>query len=231
MDKYKVIIIDDERLAIDVLKNYLLRLSNFELLESFTNPIEAISYLKNNKVDLVFSDINMPNILGTEIVKLMKDTTKFIMVTSHSEYAIESFELEVVDYLLKPVPFERFNKAINRFINDTNTSKDSNRQSFFIKEGNEYNKIFIDDIDYIEGLKDYAKIHCGKDLHLILKTLKSLEEILNAHDFIRVHKSFIIPLHKITNFNGRFVEINNNKIPIGANHRKELVEYLNDRKL
>jgi len=229
---YKVIIIDDEQLAIDVLTNYISRYTNFELVESFTNPIEAVAFLNSNSVDLVLSDINMPDILGTDIVRLIHNKTKFIMVTSHSEYAIESFELEVIDYLLKPVSFERFNRAIQRFEKDAKKDDNTNqRAAFFIKEGYEYNKIFIDEINYIEGLKDYVKIHCGDKLSLVLKTLKSLESQLEPYGFMRIHKSYIVPLKKIEQFNSRHLIINGNKIPVGASYRDKVIKYLEGQKL
>jgi len=229
---YKVIIIDDEQLAIDILANYISRYTYFELVESFTNPIEAVAFLNSNKIDLVLSDINMPDILGTDIVRILKNKTKFIMVTSHSEYAIESFELEVIDYLLKPVSFERFNKAIQRFEKDSKQDDTTNqRAAFFIKEGYEYNKIFIDEIDYIEGLKDYVKIHYNDKFSLALKTLKSLESQLESHSFMRIHKSYIVPLKKIEQFNSRQIIINTNKIPVGASYRDKIVTYLEKQKL
>jgi len=235
MNEYSVIIIDDEQLGIDVLKNYIQRYSQFELLGTFTDPIEALSFLKQHQVDLIFTDIAMPHISGTDLVKLVKTNNKFILVTSYSEYAIESFDLDVVDYLLKPVPFERFAKSIERFesqmsIVSTNTLPQV-RPSFFIKEGDEYVKIFVDDIDYIEGMRDYAKIICGKNYYMALKTLKSIEEILQAYNFIRVHRSFIVPLDKILQFTGRYILIDKHQIPVGSSYREPLMKYLNENRL
>lgn len=235
MNKYSVIIIDDEQLGIDVLKNYIQRYSQFELLGTFTDPIKALSFLKEHQVDLVFTDIGMPHISGTDLVKLVKSQNKFILVTSYSEYAIESFDLDIVDYLLKPVPFERFAKSIERFESQmlavSTNSLSQVRPSFFIKEGDEYVKIFVDDIDYIEGMRDYAKIICGKNYYMVLKTLKSIEEILQAYNFIRVHKSFIVPLDKILQFTGRYILIDKHQIPVGSSYRETLMKYLNDNRL
>ncbi|MFA8436318.1 MAG: LytR/AlgR family response regulator transcription factor [Marinifilaceae bacterium] len=235
MSNYTAIIIDDEQLAIDVIENYLARYPQFQLLATFTNPEKAFAYLNTHRVDLAFTDIAMPNIQGTELVKLINSNTQFVMVTSYSNYAIESFELDVVDYLLKPVPFDRFAKTIDRFLNqekpNTNPKGSTVSPSFFIKEGDEYVKVYVKDIDYIEGMKDYAKIYCGKNYYMALKTLKSLEEILAPYNFMRVHKSHIIPLEKITQFNGRVVLIDRNEIPVGSSYREGLKEYLNSKRL
>lgn len=232
MNNYTVIIIDDEQLAIDVIVNYLNRYPQFEILASFTNPEEAFIFMNSNKVDLAFTDIAMPHITGTELVKLVNNNTKFVMVTSYSDYAIESFELDVVDYLLKPVPFARFALCIDRFLNKTKQAKDTNiSPSFFIKEGDEYIKVYVKDIDYIEGMKDYAKIYCGKNFYMALKTLKSLEELLKEYGFIRVHKSYIIPLEKIIQYTGRMLIINTKQIPVGNSYRGSIKQYLNSKRL
>ncbi len=233
MKLYKAIIIDDESLAIDVITHHLKRFSNFEVIRTFTDSVEAFNFLKQGyKVDLVFTDIAMPEISGIELVKLCNANTKFIMTTSFSQYAVESFDLEVVDYLLKPISFERFCKAIIRF----DSSEDIERQhvlepSFFVKEGDEFIKILIKDIDYIEGLKDYVKIVTGKNYCLALKSLKSIEEILSTYKFMRIHKSYIVPLAKISQYNGKCVIINNSEVPVGSSYRETLKVYLNENKL
>ncbi|WP_459209241.1 LytR/AlgR family response regulator transcription factor [Aquimarina rhabdastrellae] len=233
MSTYTTVIIDDEPLAIDVLVHYIARFPEFELVKTFTNAIEAFSYLNEQQVDLVFTDIAMPKISGTELVRLHQNTTQFVMVSSYTDYAIESFELNVVDYLLKPVSFERFTATINRFKASTKQSKATTTvpPSFFIKEGDEFIKVFVDDIDYIEGMKDYAKIVCGKNYYLALKTLKAIEEKLHPFDFVRIHKSFIIPLKKISQYNPKCVLINTHEIPVGSNYRSLIKKYLEANKL
>ncbi|MEP0266327.1 response regulator transcription factor [Dokdonia sp.] len=233
MKLYKTIIIDDEPLAIDVITHHLKRFSNFEVVKTFTNAIDALHYLKEgSSIDVVFTDIAMPEISGIELVKLSMGTTSFIMTTSFSEYAVESFDLEVVDYLLKPISFERISKAIRRFEN-IEKKEDNNmlEPSFFVKEGDEFIKIIIKDIDYIEGLKDYAKIITGNNYCLALKTLKSIEEVLRKYAFMRIHKSYIVPLGKISQYNGKCVLINNSEIPVGSSYREALKVYLNTNKL
>lgn len=234
MQRYTTIIIDDEPLAIDVLVHYLKRFPEFEIVKTFTNPVEAFKFLNDTTIDLVFTDIAMPQISGTELVKLTQNKTQFVMVTSFSEYAIESFELNVVDYLLKPVSFERFSKTIERFKESKqmhNFSTTDSIASFYIKEGDEFVKVLVEDIDYIEGMKDYAKIVCGKNYYLALKTLKSIEEKLQPFNFIRVHKSFIVPLKKISQYNSKSILINTHEVPVGSSYRHKLKKYLEDNKL
>lgn len=234
MKKYTVIIIDDEPLAIDILVHYLNRFPEFEIIKTFTDAVEAFKYLNNHSTDIVFTDIAMPQISGIEMVKLTQNNTQFVMVTSYSNHAIESFELNVTDYLLKPLSFERFSKTIERFksnIQSVNSNeKTQEKPSFFIKEGDEFVKVFVEDIDYIEGMKDYAKIVCGKNYYLALKTLKSIEEKLSTSNFMRIHKSFIIPLKKVSQYNSKCVLINSHEIPVGNSYRNQLKEYFEENK-
>jgi DNA-binding LytR/AlgR family response regulator len=233
MNPYKAIIIDDESLAIDVITHHLNRFPNFEVVRAFTDSVEAFKFLKEgHKIDLVFTDIAMPEISGIELIKLYNTNTKFIMTTSFSQYAVESFDLEVVDYLLKPISFERFCKSIIRFESIPNIEgKNILEPSFFVKEGDEFIKILVKDIDYIEGLKDYVKIIMGKNYCLALKSLKSIEEILGPYEFMRIHKSYIVPLTKISQYNGKYVIINNSEVPVGSSYRENLKVYLNKNKL
>jgi DNA-binding LytR/AlgR family response regulator len=233
MKLYRAIIIDDESLAIDVIAHHLNRFSNFEVTRTFTDSVEAFKFLKEgHKVDVVFTDIAMPEISGIELVKLSKGNAKFIMTTSFSQYAVESFDLDVVDYLLKPISFERFCKAIARFESFANIEGQNMLEpSFFVKEGDEFIKILVKDIDYIEGLKDYVKIIIGKNYCLALKSLKSIEEVLSTYKFMRIHKSYIVPLLKISHYNGKCVIINNSEVPVGSSYREALKAYLNKNKL
>jgi DNA-binding LytR/AlgR family response regulator len=233
MHLYKAIIIDDEHLAIDVIIHHLTKFANFEVVKTFTDSVEAFNYLKEgHQIDIVFTDIAMPDISGIELVRLLKDNVLFVMTTSYSEYAVESFDLEVIDYLLKPIAFERFAKTIHRIENlNVKGGEKKLEPSFFIKDGDEFIKILVKNIDYIEGVKDYAKIVTGNNFSLVLKTLKSIETILNPYAFMRIHKSYIVPLAKISHYNGKCVFINNTEIPVGSNYRAALMVYLNQHKL
>jgi len=230
---YKAVIIDDEQLAIDVIVHYLERFSNFEIVKTFTDAVSAFQYLKlNDQVDIVFTDIAMPEISGVELIKLTQNATTYVMTTSFSEYAVESFDLNALDYLLKPISFERFSKTISRFENLKNTSiQDRLAPSFFVKDGDDFIKVFIHEIDYIQGLKDYAKLVTGNTYCLALKTLKSIEHTLEPYNFIRIHKSYIVPLDKIKQYNGKSVAIGSNEIPVGSTYREDLKRYLQNNKL
>lgn len=235
MTPYKVVIIDDEPLAIDVIKHYLTRFNQFEIMGTFTNSVEAFAYIQENPTDLVFSDIAMPEITGIELANLMGERTKFVIVTSYADYAVQCFDLDIVDYLLKPVSFERFNKTMERFektvmVNDNFTAVQK-RNSFFIKEGDEFIKVNLDDIDYIEGMKDYAKVISGNHFYMALKTLKSLEITLEKYDFMRIHKSFIVPLKKIDQYSGKSVLIGKQEVPVGSSYRNRLKNFLERNKL
>lgn len=234
MKSYTSIIIDDEPLAIDVIEHHLKKFPEFIIVKTFSNSVEALKFLQTNTIDIVFTDIAMPNISGMELIKLTNNKTQYVMVTSFTNYAIESFELNVVDYLLKPVTFERFKKTIDRFkaeTKDTLTNDNTtDKHAFYIKEGDEFVKVLVDDIDYIEGMKDYAKIVCGKNYYLALKTLKSIEEKLKSFEFIRIHKSFVVPLKKISQYNNRCVLVNSHEIPVGSSYRNNLKQYFEQNK-
>ncbi len=226
---YTAVIIDDEPLAIDVVFNYLNRFSEFEI-HTFTDSIEGFKYLNDNSVDLVFTDIAMPQISGIELIQSIKNKTQFVVITSYRDHAIESFELNVIDYLLKPVSFERFTKTIERFKKQRGKNNNED-ESFYIKEGDEFIKVLVKNIDYVEGMRDYAKIVCGDNYYLVLQTLKLLEQKLERFNFIRIHKSFIIPLSKITQCNNRYVTIQNTEIPIGSSYRNKLKKHLEENKM
>lgn len=227
MNPYQVVLIDDEPLALDVLKHYLSSFDRFEIAQSFSDALAAFKYLQTNRVDLVFCDIAMPELSGTELIKALGKELSFVMVTSYSQYAIECFELNVVDYLLKPIPFERFSKTLQRFENQQQpTGKPDVSEAVFVKDGEDFIKIYLDDIDYFQGMKDYVKIVVGKQHQLALKTLKAIEEELEPKGFIRIHKSYIIPLRKINHYNGKDVIVNDQVIPVGASYRQRLKHYL-----
>lgn len=230
MKSYKVIVIDDEQLAIDVILNYLGRYPKYHVVESFLNPEKAFAYMLENKIDLVISDIAMPGLSGLELAKLESKKTAFIMVTSYSEFAIKSFELNVCDYLLKPISFERFAQSLLRF-EDGFSKENKEIESFFIKEGDAYKKISIQDIDVIIGMKDYAKIHCGDRQYLFLKTLTSIERFLAPFNFIRIHKSYIVPLNKIDHFDGKYLRINQQDYPVGSSYKNRLKDLLDQKRI
>ena len=231
MSPYKTIIIDDEPLAIDVLKQYLGVFPNYELCECFTDPVLALAYLQKNEIDLTFCDIEMPKLSGMKLAKIANENTHFIMTTAYSEYALQSFEISVVDYLLKPIPMERFAKGLKHFEKQTPLQKQHKNTDFFVKDGYQYAKINIAEIDFVTSLKDYIKIVCGKKYYLTLKTLKSMQAFLGKKEFLRVHKSFLVARKKITGYNGHELLVKDHKIPLSSSYKKTVKNYLENNKV
>lgn len=220
MKKIKCIVVDDEPLAVSLLGSYVEKIPFFELVFSTENPIEALEYIKKNEADLIFLDIQMPELTGINFMKIVGNKLKYILTTAYGEYALEGYEHNVIDYLLKPISFGRFEKsalkAQERFPND-----DSQSFHFFIKSSGHQYRINFDDIFYIESIKDYVNIKTESQEYIVLDTLKSLENQL-PENFVRVHKSFIINLDKIDKIDVKNVFLSLGKeIPIGETYKSE----------
>ncbi len=238
----KYIIIDDEPLAIDVLTGYCGKMDFLELGATFTNPLDAISMIKEKRVDLIFCDIEMPQISGIDFISSLDNRPLFIFTTAYPQYAVEGFDLNAVDYLVKPIPYNRFIKAVSR-AKELFASKEKaveanvfssygeagDAQHFvFVKAEYESVKINLDDIEYIQGLKDYLKIHVVNTNKTIL-TRMSFGEILDklpANQFFRVHKSFIVNVNFIKRIQRNRIVINDVRIPIGESHKAEFFSLL-----
>ena len=223
--KIKCIIIDDEALAIKVIKNHLKEFQNMELLATFNTPIEALPTIENNDVAVIFLDINMPKMSGLEFLKTLTSMPLIVITTAYREYAVESFDLNVLDYLVKPIPFERFLKAINKINSRINLEKDrQNDMAFkeepfiFLKVDKKMMKIKLNEILYIESLKDYIKVFTVLGDYLVHKSMTSISEELPRENFIRIHRSFTIAINKITSVEGNLIEIANRRIPIGRHY-------------
>jgi len=231
--KIKCIIIDDEPLAVEVIQTHLSEFSNMELVGVFNNPVEAIHIVKNDNIDAVFLDINMPKMNGLEFIRNIGQKTNFIVTTAYREYAVESFDLNVLDYLIKPVPFSRFLKSINKLSQKVlsevknDQSKDTKEKSFiFLKVNKKLVKVKFEDILYIESLKDYIKVFTITEDFLVHKSLTAITEELPDDHFLRIHRSFTIALDKIKEVEGNTVQISNKRIPIGRkylNHAKSII--------
>ena len=197
------LIIDDEPLAINVIKNYLQEIDNFNIVNTFNSAIEALNFLKNEKVDLIFLDINMPLLDGLDFIKNLDTKPLIIITTAYDEYAIKTYELEVLDYLVKPIPFPRFMKAISRAQNTLEMDKSiastkiAKRPSIFIKvDKKKMKKIYLDEILVVESLRDYLKINTYSDKYIIHSTLSNFTALLPSNNFIRIHRSFTIAIDK-----------------------------------
>jgi DNA-binding LytR/AlgR family response regulator len=233
-----VLIVDDEPLALDVLETYIEKVPQFKLAGRCNNALEANEILQKEPVDLLFMDIQMPQITGIEFMKTLADPPMVIFTTAYSDYAIEGFELEAIDYLVKPISFERFLKASNRAIEQFELKSGEGPESsdfIFVKADKKLIKVKYDDIIYIEGLKDYVIIKLDASRVITLQTMKSLEKKLPEDKFKRIHRSYIVNLDKINAIVGNMIEVREKNqakhIPIGKNYRDELLEIVNKNRL
>jgi len=227
----RCIIIDDEPLAIKVIENHLSKINSFEVVETFTNPLGAMEILQSGDIDVVFLDINMPLINGMDFVKTLNNPPLIVITTAYREYAVESFELNVLDYLVKPIPFTRFMKTVNKINNALSSKNDTledDRKHIFIKIDKKLVKIYLDEVLYIESLKDYIKITTSTGSNMVHQTLTSFTNSLPKEMFIRIHRSYTISIVKVNAVIGNMVEINGNQIPIGRNYVREVKEIILD---
>ncbi len=216
------IALDDEPLALDVIKTFCDKVDFIDLKKTFTETGDALSYLETNKVDLLFLDINMPSISGIELFKKLDKSILVIFTTAYTEYAVEGFNLDAIDYLLKPFEFARFKKAVEKvkeYYHYLHKKESEAQQYLFVRVDYSLVKVALVDILYIEGLDNYFKIHFdnGKTL-LVRMSLKSVTEKLPADEFIRVHRSFIVPLSKVKYLRNKTLNLGQTEIPIGTNY-------------
>jgi len=215
------IAVDDEPLALDILKKYIDKIYFLELKGTFTDPFEAKKVLDENAVDLIFLDIQMPDINGIEFSKIInKKNTAVVFTTAFSEYAVEGFNVDAIDYLLKPIEYDRFLKAVYKakeYI-DYLSNQELQEGYIFVKSDYQMVKINIKDILYIEGLDDYIKIYLPQKSVLTLMTLKTIAQKLPAKEFFRVHRSYIVPITKIENISKSKIKIADKEIPIGVSY-------------
>ncbi len=234
--KLKCLIVDDEPLALDVLENFIKRTPDLELVGRCENAMEAIQMLKEKQVDLLFTDIEMPEFNGIELVKSLNTKPLIIFTTAHPEYAVQGYELDIVDYLLKPIAFDRFVKSVNKASELMNFKKGESHGKdeldyIFIKSEQKYIKVNFSDILYIEALADYVKVHTPEKRIITLQTMKNLEDELPSEQFVRVHRSFIIALDKINSISGNVIYINKDEVPIGKNFREEFFKIIQQNNL
>ncbi len=222
----KVIIVDDEPLAIKVIQNYVEQVKEMELVETFSNAIEASSFLRKNEIDLIFLDINLPVLGGFEFLESLTVKPMVVITTAHEEYAVKGFELEAMDYLVKPIPFPRFLKAANRIIQlkkmafNEEIQQSEEKPSIFIKvDNNKLQKIYLNEILVLESLKDYVRIKTISEKYIVHKTLGSFTEELPEDMFVRIHRSYTIAIDKVQVVRGNTIEIEGVIYSIGRNYR------------
>jgi two-component system, LytTR family, response regulator len=237
------VILDDEPLARNLMESYVRKVAHLELVKVFGSPLDALDFFRDNSVDILFSDIQMPDINGISLLKLVKNKPLVILTTAYSEYALEGYEHEVFDYLVKPISFDRFlnsvEKATNRFAVQTATAPqqaqpiniEAAKESIFIKDGTKMIKLRLNDIKFIEGLKDYVSIYTSEKKIISLQTLKWLEAQLPQNMFIRVHNSYIVALEAIDVVEKDKILIGKNYIPISETYKKAFRDYLDQNQL
>jgi len=241
--KINCIAIDDEPLALSKMQRYIERIDFLNLTARFSNGIDAISYLKHNKVDLIFLDIEMEDLTGIELLEALQKKPKVIITTAYESYALKGYELDVTDYLLKPISFQRFVKAVDKVYESLSGQHESDRvvslvgdngladDYIFVKTEYRIQRIDLKEIQYIEGMKDYIRIITGDEKVMTLQSLKRMIEVLPSGRFIRVHKSYIIAIDKIKSIERSHILILDERIPIGESYRQMFFKALEGKNL
>jgi DNA-binding LytR/AlgR family response regulator len=235
-EKIQCIVVDDEPVARDIILSHLEKVQNIELIASCKNVVEALQVLNSKSVDLIFLDIHMPEISGLTLAKSVNNNTKIIFTTAYREYAVEGFDLQAVDYLLKPISFDRFLKAVQKYFNlhvstksNSQESTAAARDSIFVRSDRKMVKVRFEAIQYIESLSDYIKIYTEKEVIVTRETIKNIESKLPTKDFLRVHRSFIVSLKVIDSYTNEYVEVGNKAIPISRSYKETTLEKLQSK--
>lgn len=236
LNKVKCIVVDDEPIARDILEAHLSKLNAFELVGSCKSAIEAFQIINNETVDLIFLDINMPEISGLSFAKSINKKIKIIFTTAYREYAVEGFDLRAVDYLLKPISFDRFLQAVDKFNDEYKLTEqvvsistdDDIEDHIFVRADRKMIKVRFADIQYIESLSDYIKIHLKDKIVVTRETISNIEVKLPQKNFIRTHRSFIVAIDSIDSFTPEVVEVNGHDLPISRGYKLEVLAKLNN---
>jgi DNA-binding LytR/AlgR family response regulator len=231
--KFSCLIVDDEPLARKLIASHISKVENMTLAGECADAIEAGNFLRNRKIDLIFLDIQMPEITGLQFVSTLKNPPSVIFTTAYRDFAPEAFDLDVVDYLLKPISFERFIKAVNKFFDhqlSTSTEqvhKQAGAETFiYVKADRKTHKILLDEIIFIESLDDYVKVHLGNEVLVTRENISSFEQKLHGNQFIRIHRSYIVNIHRISAIASEGVEIAKVRLPFGRAYKKSALASL-----
>jgi DNA-binding LytR/AlgR family response regulator len=239
----RCLIVDDEPLALHILEDYISKVPFMELIKSTTNPIEALTLVQEGNIDLVFLDVQMPELTGIQFLRIANGKTKVILTTAYPQYALEGYELDVVDYLLKPIAFDRFFKAAQKAQGILQPSRqapvtepaqvqpqnDFMSDFIFVKSEHKIQKVYLHQILFIEGLKDYISIFTTAERIITLQNMKKMEDTLPEKHFIRVHKSYIVALNKIDSIERSRIRIGDKIIPIGDTYREEFFKLIDGK--
>ena len=236
MSKINCVIVDDEPVARKILESFVAKIPNLNLVQSCKNAMEAFDVANKHNIDLFFLDINMPDVSGLSLAKTINKKSKIIFTTAYREYAVDGFDLQAVDYLLKPIAFDRFLQAVNKFfetkvaINTTPKIEENTLKSnyIFVRSERKMVKVNFDEILYVESLSDYIKIYTKDTVLVTRETISNLEVKLPSQQFLRVHRSYIVNLNKIDSYTNEFVEINKNAIPISRTYKENVLKKLTD---
>jgi DNA-binding LytR/AlgR family response regulator len=232
----RCIVVDDEPLALDILSDYIEKVPALELVKATTSAFEALNLVQQNEADLVFLDVQMPELTGIQFLKIINGKCDVILTTAYPQYALDGYDLDVVDYLLKPIAFDRFYKAVQKVQNNLSNSQNTSTEPItatttnfiFVKTEHKIQKIYLDDILYIEGLKDYISIFTPSERIITLQNMKKMEDALPSRQFIRVHKSYIIALDKIESIERSRIQIKNKIIPVGDTYRDSFFKIIGE---
>jgi DNA-binding LytR/AlgR family response regulator len=234
--KIKCVIIDDEPIARDIIRDYILKINELEIIAEFNKPVEAITFLNENKTDLLFLDINMPEINGIHFAKSLPNPPAIIFTTAYREFAANGFELQAVDYLVKPIPFDRFLKAVNHYlklhsksveITTPETREKPEVEFILLKDSKKTHKVYLSDIKYIESDGDYIRFYLQNRKLMIRGSLSFMEATLPSARFLRIHNSYIINLKKVNAVTLYSVEIEGTELPISRSHKERVLKILN----
>ncbi len=237
----RCLVVDDEPLALDILEDYIKKVPFLTLVKTTTSAIEGLSLVQSGAIDLVFLDVQMPELTGIQFLKIINGKCDVILTTAYSQYALDGYELDVVDYLLKPIAFDRFYKAAQKVLQNNGnnhspvpelpSSQQNNHDFIFVKTEHRIQKIYLDDILYIEGLKDYISIFTKTERIITLQNMKKMEESLPSKSFVRVHKSYIISLGKIESIERSRIQIGDKTIPIGDTYKDYFFKQIEDKNI
>jgi DNA-binding LytR/AlgR family response regulator len=234
--KLRCLLVDDEPRALKVLQAHISNVNGVEVAGLCKNAVEALDVLHQKAVDVIFLDIKMPKILGTEFLRGLDHPPKVVFVTAYRDFAVEGYELDAVDYLLKPVSFERFLRSISKLKRLMGLQAEAQQEEYktnlnafvYLKVDKNMQKIFLNDIIYIESWKDYVKVFlCNAHTVLVKQSISSMENMLSEHKFLRVHRSYMVSMEKISGYNGVSVKINATEIPIGRLYKQTVLEQIN----
>ena len=223
-NKLKCVVVDDEPMAREIIETYIAKTPNLELVASCKNAAEGLLFAQENEVDLFFLDINMPEISGLSLAKIIHKKAQIIFTTAYRKYAIDGFNLNVVDYLLKPIGFDRFLQAVQKVL--VSEVAENNNDFMFVRSDRKMVKIDFNAILYIESLSDYLKIFTKEKIIVIRETISSLEEKLPSKKFIRIHRSFIVSFKSISSYTNEFIEVNQKALPISRSYKESVLQKL-----